>query len=520
MGITSLYYFCLLAVGISIYYIIPKKCRWVWILVLSVGYFLTTGSALLLLFPVLQTGAAYLSGIGMDKAGDGEEAQNSKKGWMLTGVTGNLICLVICKYLNFGLYTYNGFIDLFNIDAQPLDIIRIAVPIGMSFYTLSLIGYVLDIYYGGIEAERDPLRLLTYSMYFPAIVSGPILRYGDIGKSLFEGHSYDHKQITFGLQRIFWGCFKVLVISSRLNGITAPVFGNSGEYSSLTLMLAALAFVMELYTNFSGSIDIIMGASECLGIKLPENFNSPFLSKSVQEFWRRWHITLGDWVKVFIFYPLLRTEYFRELPARLKKGLSDKLPGRLSTGFSKKTAKTVTTFTAMFILWLSVGLWHGGSWKYLVGSGILHWFYILLEETGEPLWSKLRAPFKGRVGAFVLRVWQSVRTYLLISIAFVFFNSGSLRAGFSMLADMIANGSEGMNASALIAGKDAVILIFSLLILSAVDLAHTLTDVREWIAARPLPVRWIIYYALIFMVILLGNYGPGYDAAEFIYRGF
>ena len=260
-------------------------------------------------------------------------------------------------------------------------------------------------------------------------------------------------------------------------------------------------------------MDIVIGVSQVYGITLPENFQTPFFSKTIQEFWRRWHITLGGWLKDYILYPVLRTEFFMELP------------GKLKPRFGKKTAKKITTFSAMFILWFAVGLWHGGSWKYIIGSGMIPWIYIVGGELLEPLWVKLRALFRVTKDTKWFAVFQMVRTFLLMSFAFLFFNSAGFFSALSMIRNVLTTWNPWIlwDGSLLQLGlelKEWVVLILSLTLLWIISVMQQKDSVREWLAKKNIVVRWLLLYALLFWVILMGNYGPGYSAAEFIYQGF
>jgi D-alanyl-lipoteichoic acid acyltransferase DltB (MBOAT superfamily) len=279
------------------------------------------------------------------------------------------------------------------------------------------------------------------------------------------------------------------------------------------VVFATFLYAFQLYTNFSGSMDLVLGMSECLGLRMPENFDVPFLSQTVAEYWRRWHITLGVWMKEYVFYPLLRTKFFTTLANRNKKR------------FGKKTGKMLTSFGAMLILWLTVGLWHGGDLKFVIGSGLLHFLYIMLEEIFEKpfrsLWEKLKIDPQHKI-LCVLRV---IRTFLLVNIGFVFFRADSTAKALRMLRSSL----ERWNFSVFTKGHifdlgldriEFVILLVSLGIMTAVEVLSRKKDVRERIAGKKLPIRWIAYFALLFYTILLGYYGPGYSAAAFIYQGF
>lgn len=509
MGITSFLFLLFFAVSVVLYYSIPKRCQWLFLLLISVVFFLASGNALLILYPLASITVTYFGAKFIE-----QEKDHKRKKWGLSlVVVCNLGILVALKYLNLGIYTYNALAGRLQEHPAFLDTLQFLIPLGVSFYTLSILSYVFDVYYEIIPAEKNWAKLFLFGIYFPTMISGPIMRYKDMKDWIFAGHAFDYNQITKGLQRILWGFFKVLVISERLAVVVSTVYDDYEIYGGGYIIFATLCFSLQLYTNFSGSMDIVLGVSQVFGITLPENFQTPFFSKTIQEFWRRWHITLGAWLKDYLFYPVLRTNFFMELP------------GKLKPRFGKKTAKRITTFSAMFILWFAVGLWHGGAWKYIIGSGIIPWIYIVGGELAEPIWVKLRKLFGVNKDTKWFPVFQMIRTFLLMSFAFLFFNS----AGFSTALSMIGNVLTTWNPEILWNGellqlgleiKEWLILLLSLSLLWLVSVMQQKGSVREWLGSKNIILRWILLYVLLFWVILMGNYGPGYSAAEFIYQGF
>ena len=310
-----------------------------------------------------------------------------------------------------------------------------------------------------------------------------------------------------------WGFFKKLVIAERLGVLVNTVYGDYEGYPGAYIWIATACYAFQLYTDFSGCMDIVLGLSQSLGIALPENFQTPFFSKSVAEYWRRWHITLGVWMKDYVFYPLLRSKLF----TNLNKSLKEK--------FGKKRGKQYATFAAMFVLWLTVGIWHGGDWKFVIGSGLLHWFYIVMEELLAPPFARLneRLHLSGE-GRFLNGI-RILRTFFLVCIGDLFFRAASVGDAFAMLKSAVGvwNPQILWDGSLLQLGLDGIetaVAVLALLLLWAVSLKQRKEPVRESIAKKPLFLRWILWYALLFAVILLGYYGPGYSAAEFIYQGF
>ena len=524
MSITSFYFLLFYALVLLLYYIVPKKGQWVILLLASILYYLFSDNGFLVFYPLaavlichagirrmvrVRTRAKARREAGEDP---GEEPQRKCRRALIAVILVNVGALFLLKYINFGINTANGIASLFR-EGELLHGLNWLVPLGISYYSLTLIGYVADVYFEITKPLKNPGKLALYGMFFPCMLSGPILRFREDGDQFFVPHPFDYVQVTRGMQRMLWGFFKVLVISERMGKIVDTVYGNYGQYPGLYIWIGTVAFAFQLYTNFSGGMDISLGISQTFGLKLPENFERPFFSRTISEYWRRWHITLGVWMKEYVFYPILRSALF----ARLGK--------ELRARFGKKKGKQLTTFAGMFLLWFAVGVWHGGDWKYVIGSGLLHWAYIVCGELLGPVYAKGMA----KIGIDPKAKWvdglRVLRTFFLVNIGFVFFRADSVTDAWRMLRLSVSVFDPGIlvNGSVFTLGLDWIeftIAAVSLLMLLAVSLLQEKGSVRERIGRKRLPVRWLIWYALLFYVILLGNYGPDYSAAEFIYQGF
>lgn len=511
MGITSFYFLCFFAILLIVYYSIPRKFQWGFLLLGSVAYCLLAGQGVLVFYPLVSVGACYMGTRLLDMAP--AEAEKRRKCILAVTILVNIGILFALKYVNFFINTLDGVVQLFGGPDRLISGVDFLVPLGVSFYTFSLLGYVIDVYYGLAKPQKNFGRLALYGLYFPNLISGPILKYREHAAQFFAPHDFDYKQVTQGLQRMVWGFFKKLVIAERLGVLVNTVYGDYEGYPGAYIWVATVCYAFQLYTDFSGCMDIVLGLSQSLGIALPENFQTPFFAKSVAEYWRRWHITLGVWMKDYVFYPLLRSKFFTNLNQSLRKK------------FGKKRGKQYATFAAMFVLWLTVGVWHGGDWKFVIGSGLLHWFYIVMEELLASPFARLneRLHVNGE-GRFLSGV-RILRTFFLVCVGDLFFRAASVGDAFSMIgwAVRVWNPQVLLDGSLLQLGLDGIetaVAVFSLLLLWAVSLKQRKEPVREYIAKKPLVVRWIMWYALLFAVILLGYYGPGYSASEFIYQGF
>lgn len=507
---TSFYFLCFYVCILFLYYLAPKRGQWCILLGSSIAYYLLSGNGILIFYPLLSCFAAYC---GIRVMAESEDAGKRKRA-LLAVILFQIGILFVLKYVNFGINTVNGLALLAGKQEKALKGLELMVPLGISFYTFSILGYVIDVYNGIAVPQKNFLKLALYGMYFPAVLSGPIMRYREDGEQFFEPHPFQYKQVVFGFQRMLWGFFKTLVISERMNLIVNTVYGDFLQYRGACFWVATVCFAFQLYTNFSGCMDIVLGMSETFGLKLPENFETPYFSRSISEYWRRWHITLGVWMKEYVFYPLLRTNAFSKLGKNMRQR------------FGKKWGKQLTTFIAMFILWFTVGIWHGGDWKYVIGSGLLHWFYIVMGELLTPFFQKFMKKCHMDSGSVWVGGFRVLRTFFLVNIGFVFFRADSVRTAVYILKSMFGTWNPGVifSGTFFTMGLDWVemtIALVSLLILLTVSiLKERGVSIRKSISQKKLPIRWIIWYALLFYTILLGYYGPGYSAAEFIYQGF
>ena len=508
MAITSFGFLCFYTVVLILYYIVPGKFQWMILTLASVIYYLLSGSYVLILYPLAAVTVTWLLLLILRRIP--QEAVRKRR---MICTAELLILLGILIALKYTKFIHGG--DL-------------VAPLGLSFYTFILVGYFLDCYNGIAQIQTSFLKLMLYGMYFPLMISGPIVQLREQGEQFFAGHPLSYRNLTCGLQRILWGFFKELVISQRLGLIVDTVYGNDQAYQGPYIWLATVCFAFQLYTNFSGCMDIVIGISETFGIQLPENFDLPFLSRNISEYWRRWHITLGLWMREHVFYPLLRSQTFMKLNKKLR------------SKYGKKRGKQYNTWIAMLILWTAVGLWHGGDLKYVIGSGWLHCFYIIFGEATLPFWiwlfgKKMHINLEGRF-ANIVRV---IRTFFLVCIGFVFFRASSTMQALRMLREGLHAGYTGIISDGGIfrLGMSWIewgVTLVSLVILFAVSFyqyrgeqralaegtEYSHHSLRDAIAGRKLWVRWLIWFCLLFYVILLGEYGPGYSAAEFIYQGF
>ena len=504
MNILSIYYLIFLAISVAVYYALPKAVQWCWLLIISLIFFVTScGWQMLpyLLFGILVTwfGAAAIA-----KTKDPKK----KKTLLVITLVLTLGELFFLKYLNFFPSTGNAIASLFGRGA-PFETISILAPMGVSYYTLAIIGYVLDVYWGTYPAQGNVAKHALFTCYFPQMVSGPVTRYGQMRKELFAGKEFDYTAVTFGAQRILWGYFKKLLIAENLVGFVEMIFGNYHNYAGTDMIIATICYAFYIYADFSGCMDIVLGSSELFGVKLPENFQRPFFSLTIGEFWRRWHISLGVWFKEYLLYPLLKSDTWQTIHDTARKK------------WGRKASKSIPTYLGLCVLWLSIGFWHQGSWLYLVASGMIPGAYLMLSDALEPKLKAWGDRLHFNRGSLAYRLFARVRTVLLVCTIFFVVNCGTVANWIAALGHLFTNfGILAWFPTIWVRKGIFVVPGLALLVVLFVSIRQESGhSVRQELAQKPLAVRWFIYIAMILAVLLLSP-DMTEGAGGFIYAQF
>ena len=427
------------------------------------------------------------------------------------GVLMLLGTLAYLKYYNFFASNVNGIfggILPFTIEQK-----NILMPVGISFYTLQAIGYMADVYWGKIRAEENMEKTALFMAFFPQIMEGPICRYQDTCDTLYEGRPLQMNNLTDGYIRIFWGLFKKTVIADRLAIGVDAIFGNYASYSGSMIVFAAVAYTIQLYMEFSGCMDIIIGSGQLFGVKLPENFRQPFSAQSAAEFWRRWHITLGTWFKTYIFYPVSMSSPVKKWNQYGRKH------------FGKYITMLGTSAIALFPVWMCNGLWHGARWSYIF-YGMYYFSLILVGIAVEPVRDRIlkilhiSPEFQG------LKYMRIAKTWVIIFVGELFFRADGLRAGVHMFRSIFRNFQlsnlwDGSLLNLGMSRADLFAVMAGCIVVAIVGSAKERgIRVRNSLEKKPVFIRWSIYYALILAVIVIAAYGDDYQVVDMIYAGF
>lgn len=523
MSLFQLDFLIFLGLLVVFYYALPARFQWPCLLVFSLGFYLLSGGVGALCYVAVTALSIFFSahllqrmqqpfdryakenpdGLSRQQLQAMAKKLTAKKRWVVAAlVVLNLGILAAVKYANFAFSQLNALLGL------SLPEVNLLLPLGISFYTFQTIGYLVDVYRGKLAAEHNFGKFSLFVLFFPQIIQGPISRYEPLSKQLLEAHTFDYHTVKSGALRLLWGYFKVLVIANRAAAPVDAVF-SGGSYTGLSVFLGVLLYGIQIYADFSGGIDIVLGAAEMLGIELPENFRRPFLARSISEFWQRWHITLGVWMRTYVFYPLSFSKAFTKLAQRMRKRLGN------------QTGKVLPACMASFIVFLLVGIWHGASWKYVV-YGVFQAIFVSSATLLEKPYANLRSKLRIRDSNRLWQVFQVSRTLVLITLGRYLTRADSLMSAIGLWKSTFLT-DDFWNLAVLDTGmatKEYLVLLAATVLLFTVDgLNEKGICVRDWLSRQTIVLRWTVYFAAIFAITVFGTYGIGY-ATQLIYQGF
>lgn len=479
------------------YYVIPHKLRYLFLLICSYFFYMCWNPQYALLM-LTSTAITYCSGLCIDAADritEEEKRTKRKKVYVALSFISNLAILFFFKYYEFAADTILRLFETIGIQAE-LPEFDIILPVGISFYTFQALGYTVDVYRKDIRAERNFFRYALFVSFFPQLVAGPIERSGNLLEQLREKHTFCPERIRSGLLLMLYGFFQKVVLAEYLAIVVDQVYNTYTERTGFQLLIATICFAFQIYCDFGSYSNIAIGAARVMGFSLMENFNTPYFAVSVADFWRRWHISLSTWFKDYLYIPL---------------------GGNRKGSFRKQVN--------LMIVFLVSGLWHGASWHFVVWGG-LNGAYQVIGAWLRPIRKKVIRLLKIDENAASHRLLQMIGTFCLIDISWIFFRA-SFHQAVEILKIMAGMGTKswftwGSNLTAM--GLNAAtrnLLVISLVILLVMDICkYKEFDVNAWVCRQGIWLRWLIYYAAIFGILIFGVYGPNYDASQFIYFQF
>ncbi len=469
----------------SVYFAIPHKLRAFYLLVASCYFYMAFVPKYVLILFFLIT-IDYFAGIWIEES----KSQRRKKVYLILSIISTCAVLFFFKYFDFFNSIFADVARFLNLNypVKPWDIF---LPIGLSFHTFQSLSYVIEVYRGNQKAERHFVIYAVFVMFFPQLVAGPIERAKNLLHQFYERHTFDYARVTDGLKLALWGLFKKVVIADRLAIFVNAVYNNPTDYSGWPLIMATIFFAFQIYCDFSGYSDIAIGVAQVLGFRLMDNFNRPYFSKSVPEFWKRWHISLTSWFKDYLYIPM-----------------------------GGNRAGKVRWYLNLFIVFLLSGLWHGANWTFVIW-GALNGFYLLCS-----IWtSKWRARLVELTGIGQFpkfhKLIRVAITFMLICFSWIFFRANTLADAWYIVTHL-ANGLTNPDTlPAFWTGfglgfKSFVVAVTAIIFMEFIHLIQRHKNIRHMLADKPAPVRVFVYISVVIGILLFGKF----DNQQFIYFQF
>lgn len=519
MSVHHVRFLLFVLVTVFAYYAIPRKHRWCVLLGASGVFYFSSGlrGALYLGATVAVTyfAALLLDYVGgLKPFGDTPEERKQRKAHLKRLKNGILALALILNFLTLGVLKYSAFFAA-NINGiaghSLLPIPSFLLPLGISFYIFQTAGYLIDIHRGKYHAQRNFLKYALFVCYFPQLVQGPINRYDSLADSLYGGSDFDWANIQRGMLRMMLGILKKAMIADALAPAVSAIYEGYESYPGAVSFLGAALYCLQLYCDFSGGVDLLLGASTLFGIRMAENFSQPYFAVSLADFWRRWHISLGEWMKDYLFYPLAFSPFFTKLTKKAR-GI---LPGEL--------VKRITPCLCTFIVFLAVGIWQGPGWAN-IAYGLWNGFWMSLGL----LWVPISAKWKDRLpkNKGFLVVWGILRTNFLVIVGRYFSNAanGSLGNALGMLRHTVVSpGFSAVTPSLFGELGLGVGVVIQVIIALGVLFCISFMKERGWdLFDRFCRLRTAVQFLLILaglLVIVLGVYGnEAYTPIAYVYE--
>lgn len=487
MQVVSFEFLIFLPIVVLLYYVIPKKVRYIWLLITSY-YFYMSIDAKYALFLVFVTLVTYAAGRILEKT--------SKKKLVVT------ICLILnlavlggFKYLGFITGTISKILNMSGTENSFGAVTSIIVPVGISFYMFQAIGYIIDVYRGKISAERNILKYALFVSFFPNILSGPIERAGHMLPQFNMPKAFSYDNMRRGLLTMLWGYFLKLVLADRMAIVVDTVYGNPSIYGGTIVVIAVILYTLQIYCDFAGYSAIAIGAARILGIEIMENFECPYLAGSVAEFWRRWHISLSSWFKDYLYIPL---------------------------GGNRKG--TIRKYVNIMIVFLVSGLWHGAGWTFVIWGG-LHGLYQVIGKALTPARDAVVKALRINRDSYSHRLLKIVFTFGLVSFAWIFFRAGSMTAAVDIIKGMRGFTPwifmDGSLYTLGISQYSFGLMMIGIVILAIRDiLSYRGIKVMDVLCRQGIWLRWSVYIIAVMVILVCGIWGAGYNGASFIYYNF
>ena len=491
MQFNSINFLIFFPIVLFFYFFLPRKCRTLLLLIASYFFYMSWNAKYAVLIAT-STLATYISALLFNK-------KINKKLILTICIVLNLGILAVFKYGNFGIETINSFLKIAHLSPVSKRF-EFLLPVGISFYTFQALGYIIDVYKGKIKAEKSFIRYALFVSFFPQLVAGPIERSENLLPQIDNIENiklWNAERITSGAILMLWGLFMKMVIADRVAILVDTIFDDFTNYGSVELICAAIGFSIQIYCDFASYSLIAIGAAKIMGITLMENFNTPYFAISIRDFWSRWHISLTTWFRDYLYIPL----------GGNRKG---------------KLRRAVN----IMIVFLVSGLWHGANWTFVIWGGI-HGLYHVIGDFLKSWRKKIADVMKIKTDCFSFKLLQIIVTYALVVFAWIFFRAHTISNALIYIKRIFTCPTTwvlfddglyklGLNRT------EFNILFIALVVLFLVDLIKfkKKETIDRFLMGQNLYFEWLIIIGLFMMILIFGEYGPAFDAKQFIYFQF
>jgi alginate O-acetyltransferase complex protein AlgI len=471
----------------AIYFATPYRFRWIFLLCASYYFYISWKPAYVILI-IITTFITYYAGLRMGKT----ELKSIRKKFLMFSLFSNLGFLFLFKYFNFFNHSLKAAFEHYKIfyGIPPL---KFLLPIGISFYTFKNLSYAIDVYRGDKKPERHLGFFALYVAFFPQLLAGPIERATRFLPQLYEKFDFDYQRVTKGLKLMLWGFFQKMVIADNVAALVDPVYNSPTHYQGLPFLLATFFFAFQIYCDFSGYSDIAIGAAQIMGFKTMENFNHPYFSKSISEFWRRWHISLSTWFRDYLYIPV-----------------------------GGNRVSVPRWYLNLFFVMTICGFWHGANWTFLIWGG-LHGFYLVFSIITRNLRNHLTRTIGLDRMPRLHSYFKVLITFSWVCFAWIFFRANTISDAFYIIYNLFVGWGKvftvkGLRNVLFVTNLrfEFIVSFISIGLLLFVQLMERRGNLIDRFSEKPVWIRWPVYYFLLLAIVLCGNFG----SKQFIYFQF
>lgn len=529
MTLTSLVFVEFMLAVILAYFLVPKKFQWVIVLIANVVFY-AVGGVKYLLYLLFTAGATYFGAIifeninkeSKEKLSQLETVEEKRELRAIytakkKRITFAIVLVVMgvwatIKYGNFVIDNLNVLFKNIHYDFQ-IGGLSLVMPLGMSFFTFQATGYMIDVYRSKYPAQRNFLKYFTFVSFFPHIMQGPFSRYDILGKSILEEHNFSYDRLCAGAARIIWGFFKKIVIADQIGISVDKIFNHYESYTGFNILCVIFFYAIQIYADFSGYMDIVCGFSNVLGIELQENFNQPYFAKSIDEFWRRWHMTLSQWFRDYMFYPISMSRVCQKIGKNARKVLGNKW-GRL-----------LPSYFALIFVWTCTGLWHGANWTYLIW-GYMNFIVIVCGMHWADYYRAAREALHIKEGNPIWEGWRILRTFSLVALFRFFAVADTVSIAVGMIKRIFTNFQFQLiidHPSKIYPGLNTAqfgLMVVGTIALVVVDILREKGKWEDVKRKTPLVLRSLIYALMMFVIFMVVPLAFEGGTGGFMYANF